>query len=107
MPFVLIYLPTDYFTRSTTSAGMGRRRQLLVRLFLLSLKNLVGLAVLIAGVIMLVTPGQGVLTMLVGVSLLDFPGKRALERWLIRNPRVFATINAVRRKAGQPPLEQP
>jgi hypothetical protein len=53
---------------------------------------------------MLVLPGQGILTMLIGISLVDFPGKRQLERKLIGQPAVLNTINRVREKFGQPPL---
>lgn len=53
---------------------------------------------------MLVTPGQGVLTILIGLSLLDLPGKRAVERRLIGNPAVLRAVNALRAKAHRPPL---
>ena len=53
---------------------------------------------------MIVLPGQGVLTMLIGVSLLDFPGKRQLERRLIGQRALLRTINKLRAKFGRPPL---
>ena len=56
---------------------------------------------------MLVTPGQGVLTILVGLLFLDFPGKFALERRLVQMKPVLAAIVWVRTKAGRPPLELP
>jgi len=59
---------------------------------------------LAAGIAMLVLPGQGILTMLIGISLVDFPGKRQLERKLIGQPAVLNTINKVREKFGRPPL---
>jgi hypothetical protein len=68
------------------------------------LKNLIGFVLLAAGIAMLVLPGQGILTMLIGISLVDFPGKRQLERKLIGQPAVLNTINKVREKFGQPPL---
>jgi hypothetical protein len=49
-------------------------------------------------------PGQGVLTILLGVMLLDFPGKRNLETRLVRQPRVFRSINALRARFDKPPL---
>jgi hypothetical protein len=49
-------------------------------------------------------PGQGLLTILIGVMLLDFPGKRRLERWLLRRRGVLAAINKVRARYGRPPL---
>jgi hypothetical protein len=53
---------------------------------------------------MLVLPGQGVLTILLGIALLDLPGKRHLERRLIALPTVLRTINKLREKFGRPPL---
>jgi len=68
------------------------------------LKNVAGFVLLAAGIAMLVLPGQGILTMLIGISLVDFPGKRQLERKLIGQPAVLNTINKVREKFGRPPL---
>jgi len=63
-----------------------------------------GVVMGVAGLAMLVLPGQGILTMLIGISLIDFPGKRQLERKLIGQPAVLHTINKVREKFGRPPL---
>jgi hypothetical protein len=54
---------------------------------------------------MFFTPGQGILTLLLGMSLVDVPGKQRLMRKLIRRPRVLKVINRLRAKADQPPLE--
>ena len=59
---------------------------------------------LLAGIAMLVLPGQGVLTMLIGISLIDFPGKHTLEARMISQPLVLQTINKVREKFGRSPL---
>ncbi len=69
-------------------------------------KNLLGLLLIIAGIIMAVpgVPGPGVLTILLGIMLMDFPGKRRLEHKLVSRPRVFAAINQLREKFGKPPL---
>jgi hypothetical protein len=56
---------------------------------------------------MLFTPGQGIVTILIGLVLVDLPGKRALERWMVGRPRVLAAINRLRAKYGHPPLEDP
>ena len=67
-------------------------------------KNVVGAVFLIAGFLMLFLPGQGVLTMLIGISMLDFPGKRKIEAKLIGQPTVLNVINSMRKKCGKPPL---
>jgi hypothetical protein len=70
----------------------------------LVVKNVVGVVFLLAGFAMLFLPGQGVLTMLIGVSLMDFPRKRELEAKMVGQPTLLGIINAMRHKYGKPPL---
>ena len=49
----------------------------------------------------------GVLLIFIGIGLLDFPGKRKLEKKIVRTPTVHKTMDAIRRRAGQPPLVLP
>jgi hypothetical protein len=49
-------------------------------------------------------PGQGILTILLGIMLVDFPGKRELERKIVSRPQVFETINKLRHRFGKPNL---
>jgi hypothetical protein len=49
-------------------------------------------------------PGQGLLTILLGIMLLDFPGKRGLEYKLVSKPKVRDAVNKLRRKFGKPDL---
>ncbi|MBI3201627.1 MAG: hypothetical protein HYZ29_08805 [Myxococcales bacterium] len=104
LPWFVARLPRDYFVRpghdpaSSPIRDPGRRRVLLF------LKNAAGAALLVAGLAMLVLPGQGVLTILVALVLLDFPGKRALERRLVARPAVGSALNAIRRRAKAEPL---
>ena len=69
-------------------------------------KNLLGVVLVVAGIIMSIpgVPGQGILTMLLGVMLLDFPGKRPCEQWLVKRRRVRSAIDRVRARFGKPPL---
>ena len=53
---------------------------------------------------MLVLPGQGILTILIGLSLVEFPGKRRLEAKLVGQATVLSTINKMRAKFNKPPL---
>ena len=69
------------------------------------IKNLLGLVFLLVGLILLLLPGPGLLTMLAGLLLMDFPGKFACERWLVRRRQVRRTIDWLREREGQPPLE--
>jgi hypothetical protein len=70
----------------------------------LAIKNVVGTIFLVAGFAMLFLPGQGLLTMVIGISLIDFPGKRKIEKRLVSQPTIFQAINALREKFGKPPF---
>ncbi|NIP94665.1 MAG: hypothetical protein GWO24_14975, partial [Akkermansiaceae bacterium] len=73
----------------------------------LILKNLVGGFLVLLGLIFILTPGQGFLTILAGLVLMNFPGKRSLELRLIRVPMVRKATNWLRRKSGHEPLRVP
>jgi len=95
-------LPEDYLIRDepTPSRAPGAR-------FRKVAKNALGVALLIVGLLLLVLPGQGLLTLIAAVSLLDFPGKRQLERRLMSRPKVLHALNRFRQRAGRSPLRSP
>lgn len=101
MPLIIVLMPRDYFLRMET---VGIRRHPF-RKFLHVLKNLLGGILFLAGIAMLVLPGQGLLTMLIGLSLVDFPGKHQLQIRLARVPRIRRSIQWIRNRAGRAPLE--
>jgi hypothetical protein len=103
IPFVLVRLPEDYFDVRVRRTWMDGHHPAL-RIVSRVLKNIVGIVFLLAGLSMLVLPGQGVLTILIGLSLVDFPGKQRLEARIIGHPRVLRTVNALREKFGKPPF---
>ena len=103
IPFILVRLPSDYFHDRKSRPWM-RNHHPVLRLVGHIVKNVVGAVLLLAGFAMLFLPGQGILTMLIGISFLDFPGKRRLERKLIGQPTVLHAINTLREKFGKPPL---
>lgn len=100
IPLVVIRLPADYFAQPEFGRA-GSAHPSVSRLLAAVGKNLLGAALVILGAVMLFVPGQGVLTMLIGVMLLDFPGKKRLERKLIETPTVLKTVNGLRRRAGK------
>lgn len=102
LPILLLGMPADHFAREA-EVPAGQARHPVVR----GLRNLAGLVLLAVGVVMLVTPGQGVLTILAGLFLLDLPGKRALERRLVGRAPVLRAVNRLRVRAGRPPLVAP
>jgi hypothetical protein len=98
---VIAYLPSDYFSLNRRSS---RIRQPVLRISLKCLKNLFAVVLIIVGIIQLLLPGQGVLTMLIGIIISDIPGKRRLERRIIRSPVVLATANGIRSRFKRPLL---
>jgi hypothetical protein len=103
IPWILVRLPADYFDVRVPRPFLHGRHPFL-RMALIVLKNIAGLIFLLAGIAMLVLPGQGMLTILVGVSLMDFPKKRLLEARIIGQPLIYSGINRLRARFGKPPL---
>ncbi len=108
LPVILIRIPTDYFLEkepvNRRHAGAAGR---ILRGLMSFMKNVLGALLLLTGFIMLFTPGQGLLTLLAGLLIMDFPGKRSLEKRLISRDSIFHGINRIRRKAGKPDLIRP
>lgn len=67
-------------------------------------KILAGIFLLICGVVMLVLPGQGLLTILLGLSLIPFPGKHKLEQNLLARKSIRSSLNWIRTKANKEPF---
>ena len=105
IPVIITRMGEDYFMpdRRRTFADLHP----VLRIVGLFLKNLLGLVLVLMGVIMIFIPGQGLLTILLGLGLLDFPGKRGAELRLIRYPPVRRSIDWIRKKASRPPLRIP
>ncbi len=102
LPLVVLRLPVDHFVRPHAVAH--GRRGWLDWLWHLG-KNALGVVFVLAGIAMLVLPGQGVLTILIGLLLVDFPGKRAVERRLIGRPAMRKLVNGLRERRGRAPLQ--
>lgn len=103
IPFIMVRLPADYFDTRVPRHWMKDHHPVL-RLMGLVAKNVVGVIFLLAGFAMLFLPGQGVLTMLIGISLMDFPRKRELEAKIVGQQTVLQALNAMRAKFDKPPL---
>lgn len=110
-PFIIAWIavrmPADYFVGEERSHEVRDQLNPFLYFGFRIIKNIIGVILILAGIAMLVLPGQGILTILVGVSLVQFPGKYHLERWLISRPAVFGSINWIRRKADVPELLPP
>lgn len=106
VPILIIRIPRDYFADTRRHAwDPWKRRHPVMRWGLLIGKNLLGYIIVLIGIAMLVLPGQGILTIVIGMILISFPGKFRLERWIITRGPVFRAINAIRKRSGHAPLE--
>lgn len=101
IPWLIAKLPADYFARDHHSTPWENAHPLL-RIVLIVLKNVFGLVLVGLGVLMLILPGQGVLTILAGVALIDFPGRHRVVQWIVAREPVMNALNWLRRKAKRP-----
>ncbi len=107
IPMMVVKMPEDYFLYDKSHLKDFRRQHPIIRLFSVIFKNILGAVFIVAGVVMLILPGQGVLTILIGFTLVNFPRKRALERRIIQNQAVHKVVNWIRAKAGKAPVRVP
>lgn len=103
-PMLVARLPADYFAHDTRPPGTLDRLPPAWRWTLTVGKNLLGALLLIAGLAMLVLPGQGLLTMFAGAMLIDLPGKYRVECWLVRRRPIARSLNWLRRRRNREPL---
>ena len=104
VPLLAVRIPSDYFAHGKSHKKLWADQHLVLRMVLLLGKNLLGYFFVAAGIVMLVLPGQGILTILAGIMLLNFPGKYRLVRWIVARPQVLRTLNWIRRRVGRSPL---
>jgi len=104
VPMMVVRIPSDYFIHKKRHPKRPEKYPPVIRIIVLILKNLMGLVLVLAGILMLVLPGQGLFTMVVGIMMMNFPGKYKLERWIVERGPVLRSINWLRRRAGHDPL---
>ena len=104
LPWVVVRLPADYFLHeSARDAWQDVRTPLALAGRLV--RNALGLIFFAAGAAMLMLPGQGLLTMLIGLVLRGFPGKFRIERWIVGRAGMLRALNALRGRFGTAPLQ--
>jgi uncharacterized membrane protein SpoIIM required for sporulation len=105
VPWLVVRIPSNYFSKKRRVTKLWADQHPVVRVVLLTVKNLAGYFLIAAGIVMLFIPGQGLLTILIGIIFLDLPGKYRFERWIITRPAVLRSVNWLRRRARKAPLE--
>lgn len=106
IPFVVGRLKADCFLH-LNKTGKNTIPLSLPGLLLLIARNLLGIILFSSGVAMLFLPGQGLLTMLLGILLLSFPGKQRLLTYLVTFPEIRRGLNWLRKKNGKQPFMWP
>ena len=103
-----IFMPADHFMRPRPRPDLAGRHVAL-RILARVVKNVAGAVLLVAGFVMAVpmVPGPGLLFILLGMSLMDIPGKRALTRYIVSRPLVLRPINTLRARWNRPPIQLP
>jgi hypothetical protein len=91
VPLFIVRVPDDYFVRPRPPRSLLRR----------ALTTIVGLTLVTIGIAMLVLPGQGILTILVGLGILELPFKDRVIARLLGNPKVASAVDKLRHRAGK------
>lgn len=104
--FILVKLPADHFSKSRKTKFWAGPHPMLHAAKVIG-KNIAGVLLVALGIVLSLpgVPGQGLLTVLLGIMLLDFPGKHRLEQKLLSRPSIVNAINRLRGRFGKQPLE--
>lgn len=105
IPWIIGRLPTNYFIRHRQMVEEKHRRHPFIARLAFVVRNLVGFVFLVAGIAMLVLPGQGIITILIGISFMDFPQKHLLLDSLVRRNKVIKLLNWIRSKEKKADFE--
>ncbi len=102
---VMVKIPENYFSSHYQQDFMPNSRWM-VRWGVVILKNILGVFLILLGVVLSLPgiPGQGVLTILLGLIMIDIPGKRPLEAKIIKRPAILSAINKLRARYNKSAL---
>ena len=101
--WLVALIPTDYFVKKNISKS--KKSYSLLWLMSIIVKNIIGYTLILGGILMLVLPGQGLFTILMGLILSNYPGKYTIEKRIISIPSILKTINWIRKKSNKPRLK--
>ena len=101
--WLVALIPTDYFIKKNISKS--KKSYSLLWLMSIIVKNIIGYTLILGGILMLVLPGQGLFTILMGLILSNYPGKYTIEKRFISFPSILKTINWLRKKSNKPRLK--
>lgn len=99
--YVILRLPEDYFIKASSFSKSPQK--IIVRFA----KNAVGFLLTICGIILLFTPGQGMITILIGLCLIDLAIVNKFKKKIINNRKVQKALNWIRTKKSVKPFNFP
>ncbi len=105
VPVIINRMPPDYFTHHWERLAKKQSSHPVIALSIMVLRNIIGVLLLFAGVAMLVLPGQGILTIIIGCCVMNFPKKQQILRRIIKEKKVQQALNWIRRKGGKADFE--
>ena len=95
-------IPEDYFINKKDSKI--KTSNIFIWYIVLIFKNLIGYSLILGGIMMLVLPGQGLFTIIIGLMMSNYPGKYSIEKKFIAIPTILKSINWLRNKSNKPPI---
>jgi hypothetical protein len=103
---ILVKLPADHFSKRRKTKFWAGPRPWLHAAKVIG-KNIGGLLLVALGIVLSLpgVQGQGLLTELLGIMLLDFPGRHRLDQKLLSKPSILNSINKLRARFDKKPLE--
>ena len=102
LKWLVSLIPEDYFINKKDSKI--KTNNILIWYIVLIFKNLIGYSLILGGIMMLVLPGQGLFTIIIGLMMSNYPGKYSIEKKFIAIPTILKSINWLRRKSNKPPI---
>lgn len=101
VPWIMLRIPANYFSEPQRVPALGSNWPHLIRWTFILLKNAAGILILLVGIAMLILPGQGLMTVLIALILIDFPGKYRLQCSVIRRK----AVNWLQKRGRREPLQ--
>jgi hypothetical protein len=108
--YIITQMDSQYFIRKESPVGIANDKKQLTSMnrsiiYVISIvKVMIGIVLIVSGIVMLVLPGQGIITLLIGLSLVPFPGKNKVEKNLLARKSVQHSLNWIRVKANKDPF---
>lgn len=106
--YIITQMDSQYFIRKDIPNDIANKKKQLTSMsrsitYVISIaKVMIGIVLIVSGIVMLVLPGQGIITLLIGLSLVPFPGKNKIEKNLLSRKSVQHSLNWIRVKANKP-----